>query len=367
MFSFAGLCCALAYAKHKNCILTIVGSVIMLQEIKFPNKYNQCSSFCKKTNCASSVNCVFGFNRIFGGARELRLDFNRCNLQCKLCWSNNNDLSRFFSVDDIFQNFVACTSVNHQYIYEIIKPQKPETFKLQSLQIIGGEPLISFERFQFIFEFIKKIDDILTEDFEYYSSSLKLDSKKRFKIKLFTNGITIGNGEISISEINKLNQFNNIRVDLLVSIKGFHEEGFYALQGDNSCDKDCFEHQVSCLEKLVSFPQHSLYVPPVLGFYHSNHFNIKAPQIHAKNMFIFNETPLSKRLYIVLKNYISKGNGFFVEPIHALGKTEKEVKEFYEKKCSYLERSNLIESDLKSNSKTDYRKTKLKCLFSPNP
>lgn len=40
----------------------------------------------------------------------------------------------------------------------------------------------------------------------------------------------------------------NIRVDLLVSIKGFHEEGFYALQGDNSCDKDCFEHQVSCLE-----------------------------------------------------------------------------------------------------------------------
>lgn len=68
----------------------------MRQEIKFPNKYNQCSSFCKKTECASSGNCVFGFNRIFGGARELRLDFNRCNLHCELCWSNNNDLSVFF-------------------------------------------------------------------------------------------------------------------------------------------------------------------------------------------------------------------------------------------------------------------------------
>lgn len=86
----------------------------------------------------------------------------------------------------------------------------------------------------------------------------------------------------------------------------------------------------------------------------------------AKNMFVFNETPLSIRLYSVLKDYISNGNGFFVEPIHALGKNEKEIKEFYLEKCSYLERSDLIESDLRSNSKTDYRKTKLKCLFSSN-
>lgn len=153
-----------------------------------------------------------------------------------------------------------------------------------------------------------------------------MDFQKRFKIKIFTNGITIGNGEISLSEINKLNQFNHIRVDLLVSIKGFHEEGFYALQGDATYNKDCFGAQVSCLEKLVDFPQHSLYIQPVLGFYHSNHFNIKSPQIHAKNMFVFNETPLSIRLYSVLKDYISNGNGFFVEPIHALGKKRKRNK-----------------------------------------
>ncbi|MCI8497360.1 MAG: 4Fe-4S cluster-binding domain-containing protein [Clostridiales bacterium] len=335
----------------------------MQQEIKFPNSYNQCAAFCKKTDCAALGNCVFGFNRIFGGARELRLDFNRCNLQCKLCWSNNNDVSKLFSVDEVFNNFIACISANHKYTYDIVKPQKPETFKIQSLQIIGGEPLISFERFQFILEFIKRIDNLFTEDFEYYSSSLKLDSKKRFKIKLFTNGITIGNGEISLSEIDKLNQFNNIRVDLLVSIKGFHEEGFSALQGDASCGKNSFEYQVSCLEKLVNISRRSLYIQPVLGFYHSNHFNIKAPQIHAKDMFMFNETPLSIRLYSILKDYISSGHGFFVEPVHALGKTQREVNLFYFEKCSYLEISDLIEPDLKSNSKTDYRKTNLKYLF----
>ncbi|MCI8611902.1 MAG: hypothetical protein HFE66_08315 [Clostridiales bacterium] len=339
----------------------------MLQEIKFPNQYNQCPSFCKKTDCALHGNCVFGFNRIFGGARELRLDFNRCNLQCELCWSNNNDLSSLFTVEDVFKNFVECIFTNHKYIYEIVKPNKIETFKLQSLQIIGGEPLISFDRFQFILEFLKKIDDLLTENFEYYSSSLKLDSSKRFRVKLFTNGITIGNGKIKLEKIKALNQFNHIRVDLLVSIKGFHEEGFCALQGDTSCNKDYFEHQISCLEKLVSLPQHTLYVQPVLGFYHSNHFNIKAPQIDAENMFIFNETPLSRRLYNILKDYILKGTGFFVEPVHALGKNEKAINEFYLQKQSYLERLNLIESDLKSNSKTDYRKTKLKCLFTLKP
>ena len=103
------------------------------------------------------------------------------------------------------------------------------------------------------------------------------------------------------------------------------------------------------------------------SFYHSNHFNIKAPQIDAENMFIFNETPLSRRLYNILKDYILKGTGFFVEPVHALGKNEKAINEFYLQKQSYLERLNLIESDLKSNSKTDYRKTKLKCLFTLKP
>ena len=348
----------------KNSVIIIAGGVIVLQEIKFPNKYNPCASFCKKTDCVLSGNCVFGFNRIFSGARELRLDFNHCNLQCELCWSNNNDMSGLFSVEDVFENFVTCIAANHKYIHETVKPQKPDTFKLKSLQIIGGEPLISFVRFNFIFEFLKRINNLFAKDFEYYSSCLKLDSRKRFRIKLFTNGITIGNGEISISEIDKLSQFDNIRLDLLVSIKGFYEEAFRSLQNNISYNNNYFEHQVSCLEKLVKSTRNNLYVQPVLGFYHSNIYNIKSPNIHAKNMFKFNETPLSKRLYSVLKDYILKGNGFFVEPVHALGKTEKEIEEFYLKKCLYLERSDLIESDLKSNSKTDYRKTKLKYLFS---
>lgn len=335
----------------------------MKQEIKFPNSYNQCPSFCKKADCSLLGKCMFGFNRIFSNARELRLDFNRCNLQCELCWSNNNDVSEFFSVDDVFNSFITCISANHKYIHDIVKPQKPETFKIQSLQIIGGEPLISFDRFQFILEFIKRIDNLFTEDFEYCNSSLKLDSKKRFKIKLFTNGITIGNGKINISEIEKLNQLNNIRVDLLISIKGFYEEGFSSLQVDTSYEKNGFEYQVSCLEKLINIPQRNLYIQPVLGFYHSNHFNIKAPQIHSKDMFIFNETPLSKRLYRVLKSYISNGYKFFVEPVHAPRKTDKAIDLFYSENFSHLETSDLIEPDLKSNTKTDYRNTKLKYLF----
>lgn len=336
---------------------------VVRQEIKFPNKYNQCASFCRKTGCALFGSCAFGFNRIFGGARELRLDFNRCNLHCQLCWSNNDDSSRFFSVDDVFENLKACISANDKYIREIVKPRKPDTFKLQSLQIIGGEPLISFDRFRFILEFMQRFDDWFDENFEYCSACLKQDAKKRFKVKIFTNGVTIGNGEIDVSEIDKLSQLNHIRIDLLVSIKGFYEEAFHALQRDAFCHDSCFHDQVVCLEKLKDSSQGSLCVQPVLGFYHSNHFNIKAPDIPAEDMFVFNESPLSKRLYSVLSYYISKGNGFFVEPVHALGKAEKEKDEFYRENRSHLERFDLIEPELKSNSKTNYKKTKLNDLF----
>ena len=167
-----------------------------------------------------------------------------------------------------------------------------------------------------------------------------------------------------MSEVEKLGQFNCIKVDLLVSIKGLYEEAFCSLQGDTSSYKGCFEYQVSCLEKLLNSTKGNLNIQPILGFYHSNHFNIKASNIDAKNMFVFDKSPLSKKLYHILKTYISNGNGFFVEPVHALGKTEKNIEEFYSSKSSHLEKSDLIEADLKSNSKTDYRKTKLKYLFS---
>ena len=50
----------------------------------------------QKSDCSLLGKCMLGFNKIFRNARELRLDFNRCNLQCELCWSNNNDVSEFF-------------------------------------------------------------------------------------------------------------------------------------------------------------------------------------------------------------------------------------------------------------------------------
>lgn len=336
----------------------------MRQEIKFPNQYNQCSTVCEKTVCDLSDKCIFGINRISPGARELRLDFNQCNLHCRLCWSNNNDLSRPFSVDEVFESLMICMAANYKYIYETVKPRKPDLFKIQSLQIIGGEPFISPERLDFIFEFINRLDNLFAEDFEYCRSCLRLDSKNRFKVKIFTNGVTIGNGEIDLAKIEELGRFNNIRIDLLVSVKGLYEEAFCALQSDAGCGGEYFEHQVACLEKLADATRRNLYVHAVLGFYHSKNFNIRAPHIDAKDMFKFDETPLSVRLYSALEKYKGKRDkGFFVEPIHALGKKEEDKEKFYNKNSLYLERSDLIEPDLKSNSKTNYEKTKLKFLL----
>lgn len=337
----------------------------MSQEIKFPNSYNQCKSFCKQVGCTRFGNCAFGFNRIFRGARELRLDFNKCNLGCRLCWSNNNDSCKLFSTEEIFENFVACVHANHKYIYEIKQPEKVDTFKLQSFQIIGGEPLLNPERFQLVYDLLAKIDYMIQQHFDFCSSSLKLDAKNRFKVKLFTNGITIGNGEISIDDIDKLNKLNNIKVDLLVSIKGFHEEGFCALQKEPCDNAGYFEAQISCLEKLLRLVPRNLYIQPVLGFYHSEHFNIKAPNISAEDMFVFRQSSLSQRLYAVLRAHIARGSNLYIEPIHALGKQKKDIEAFFQANPLYLEKTNLIEPDLKSNSKRKYESTKLVVLLGP--
>lgn len=223
-----------------------------MQNIKFPNKYNQCQHFCKKVECSFADKCVFGFNRIFGGARELRLDFNHCNLNCKLCWSNNNDNEKEFETTYVLDNFIHCIKMNHKFIVDIIKPEKPATFKIQSFQIIGGEPFISNDRFLFIFDLLKEINKFIVSNFDLCEANLKLDSKSRFRVKLFTNGITIGNETISLSDIKRLEELLNIRIDLLVSFKGLSENAFFELQSDGFSKRNFFEYQINCLEKLVN-------------------------------------------------------------------------------------------------------------------
>lgn len=339
--------------------------MMMSQEIKFPNTFNPCEFVCRGANCARFGQCALGFNRIFLGARELRLDFNRCNLSCRLCWSNNEDQCKTFSVEDIFENVLDCIRTNHKYIYEIKKPASPKTFKLQSFQIIGGEPLLNFERFQFVYDLLSKIDRMIQQDLDFCASTLALNGNKRFRIKLFTNGITIGNGQISPADIAKLGQLEHIKVDLLISIKGFHEEGFCALQNKPFDNESYFEAQVSCLEKLVGLASPNIKIQPVLGFYHSEHFNIKAPNVRSIDMFTFRSTDLSQRLRNVLQAYIAAGNGFFVEPIHALGKTKGKIEAFFQANALYLEKTDLIEPCLKSNSKRNYEGTKLVALLGP--
>ena len=55
----------------------------MKEEIKYPNTNNSGvgKSFCIGANCKNHNQCVFAFNSVIGG-REMRIDFNRCNLSC---------------------------------------------------------------------------------------------------------------------------------------------------------------------------------------------------------------------------------------------------------------------------------------------
>lgn len=110
----------------------------MIKEcLKSPNNFNSVSYFCKSINCEFYKNCFLAFNKLFKGMRELRIDFNKCNLNCRLCWSNNNDVSQEISVNDIINQITHCLNQNSKYIFNknVIKR---DLFKIQSFQIIGG-------------------------------------------------------------------------------------------------------------------------------------------------------------------------------------------------------------------------------------
>ncbi|UMZ72548.1 4Fe-4S cluster-binding domain-containing protein [Natranaerofaba carboxydovora] len=332
-----------------------------MQELKFPNDFNSAGHFCKKTNCKFAEKCILGFNKLYKSMRELRIDFDKCNLNCKLCWSNDNNSYQLLSEDQCLQYFSQCLHANLEYITKINPPKKdPELFKIQGLQIVGGEPLLNKERFHFLVNFLNKLDKYIIENNELARDNLRfLKTDDKFKVKIFTNGITIGKREIKEEDILLLNSFKQIKVEMLLSLKGLNTNEFYALQNNGSYNN--FYYQIEGLNKLIPNKHKNFNIDPVLGFYHSEHFNIKCPDIPAEKMFKFDKNDFNSiKLKQILKEHIENKGKFYVEPVHAPRKNKNSKTNFFYNNKDYLENDSLIENDLKSNTKTNYRKTKIK-------
>ena len=334
------------------------------QELKSPDRYNQYPWFCKKVNCGYKDRCFLAFNRAYQKTREMRFDFNRCNLNCALCWSNNNDKSESVTVSRLLKRIQICLSNNDFYVKNIEIPRKPEHFKIQSLQITGGEPFITKRRFDFIFDFLNRFDDYIKTNREYLNNNILL-RKGRFKVKIFTNAITIGKKSIGLDSICNLKKLNNLKTILLLSLKGTSLKEFAGLQRK---DTGLFKYQVNAVRDILSISckdDESLVIQLVLGFYHSCYYNIKTRSIPSKEMFHFNgKDLLSKELRKLIFDFRNDGNRLYVEPIHPPLRNSKKTKcEYEEMNKDWLETGNLIEGNLKSHSKTNVTKTKLNSIF----
>ena len=99
---------------------------------------------------------------------------------------------------------------------------------------------------------------------------------------------------------------------------------------------------------------------PVLGFYHSDDFNIKTPLICAEKMFVFDPyDPVSRRLRMLLKEYMENKGKIYVEPVHPAHQSKEGKEEFYSQFKEYLEEDHLIEPALKGGSKKNIKDTLL--------
>lgn len=332
----------------------------MVEHFKYPNPNNSGmgQSFCKNADCKNHSNCVFAFNSVLGG-REMRLDFNLCNLSCVLCWSNNNAPNIPVDSQDIISSFIYCVTRKDKYLEnQYPKGVKDDaSFKTRGLQIIGGEPFKSRERFLFVIEILEGINRFVQQDvhsIEY----LNLNRKGKFKIKIFTNGVSIGENTISNSDLYHLGLFEGLDIRILLSLKGLNENATNQLQ--SKCNyQNLLNLQVNALEKLMCLPK-NVKLEPVLGFYHSADFNIKTPELCAEKMFAFDPCdPVSTRLKVLLKNHIANKEKIYVEPVHSVPQSKKGKEDFYSHFREFLEKDCLIEPYLKGGTRKNINDTLL--------
>lgn len=331
----------------------------MTERIKFPNMYNsgRGRSFCKNSNCEFCDNCYLAFNATRGG-REMRVDFNLCNLNCRLCWSDNNAPDVEITPSELHARMLHCIAQMEPFLEEKKKTEvirDESAFQTRGLQIIGGEPLLTSSRFDFIVALLGLLDESFKAESKYISGT-----KKGFVVKIFTNGVSIGNGAISRDQLMQLTRFEHLDIRILLSLKGLYTEGAVALQ-DHVLDKDFFKSQVNALNVLLSLPSAALRVEPVLGFYHSCDFNIQAPGISPQSILNFRKNdPVSMELKALLNRHVEANGQFYVEPVHAAKQTVLGKKEFLQAHPDYLSTEDLIEPTLKNGTKTKYQVTKLK-------
>ena len=310
----------------------------------------------KKSGCLYQGQCFLAFNSVLGG-REIRFDFSLCNLSCILCWANNDAKNSLITSQELLDRFLHCICQKDAYIQKRYPDgiENTNSFKTSALQIVGGETLLNKSRFLFVYEFLHS----LNEKIQQHSVYLKINKLKRFKVKIFTNGVSIGLNEVTLQDIYSLDCLGNLDIRILLSIKGLNEKNTEALQAKTH-PFSVLDLQARALEILLENRFRSIKIEPVLGFYHSCDFNIKAPGIAANEMFTFSECDAaSKKLQKLLASFKSEGGAIFVEPVHSVPQTPKGKNAFYEEYQDFLEMDTLIERDLKGGSRRNLAHTKL--------
>lgn len=346
-----------------------------------PNPYNKCRYLC--IECKFYENCFIAWRNIF----EFSIDFYGCNLNCILCWTKNENEKnsiKNITVDDITNRLENCFE---NYSKTQIKN------KINSFQIVGGEPFLEEDRMFYISKLIKKID-IKMDDWikikrtsyfnrvnnehrnkiksenslisselfkdEINESIFKKDKNEKYlRIKIFTNGILF-------KEKQYLNFFNNSIIDLkktkikiLFSLKGTNEYEYKILQKNPNYS---FRDQVKALNNFIELLNNNsanFEFELIIGFYHSKKFLIIDKNENYLKFDFSGEDDLKSNIKSLLNHKKIK---LFVEPLHVPFKTKEN--DFLKKNKEIIIKNNDSRfNDLKDGRKTIYWKTPLLEVF----
>lgn len=181
--------------------------------------------------------------------KEIALRFGGCNIHCWLCFAKGYSWPESFINHYRVVNNIPLTNLIEEYNNIPI----PQRGYYNWLRILGGEPLLSDEYINYLFDFLNEI-------------SRNDSSKFNNGVIIQTNGIHIGRGhtEVLNNRLNELYEINpNVVVAIETSIKGTNPEEFQLLSGAST---DLYQYNIDSYYKLLELNTRNLRPVVIAGF-----------------------------------------------------------------------------------------------------
>ncbi len=212
--------------------------------------WHRCCKIYEEHDCVAS--CGLAEKRTL----EIVLDVKGCNLNCRYCWGwkMRHESADVRKTPKEVVSDVLC-QIRSVLSDRIVRKKK---FRVGVIRFTGNEPTLQWEH---VIEVLKLLD-------REASSGQLSGVLRECKVIIETNGVLVGMGKV---DFEKLEEIENLKVDVDVSFKGVNYDQFEWL---SNSPRKLFLRQIEGFVKMFDYFEGSdrISINPVLGINHEENY-----------------------------------------------------------------------------------------------